>query len=145
MDTELNNTVVLGARRSPSAAPAHQSEPAKGAVAASPTVNNLPSKTNSGSGDGATTVTNGNGSNGGASASAGLEQALQDLNGYVQNVQRNLQFDVDDTSGHTVIRVVDSETAEVIRQIPSEEVLALARHLKSMGEGEQGLFLKEKA
>ncbi len=141
METELNNTVVLGARRSPSAVPAHQSEPATGAAVATAAV--VTSKSDSGSGK-APDAASGNGSAGGASAS-NLEQALQDLSGYVQNVQRNLQFDVDDTSGHTVIRVVDSETEEVIRQIPSEEVLALARHLKSMGEGEQGLFLKEKA
>lgn len=75
---------------------------------------------------------------------ASLEQAIADLSGYIQNVQRNLQFDVDDDSGHTVIRVVDAETDEVIRQIPSEEVLALARHLKGVSEAEQGLFLKEK-
>jgi flagellar protein FlaG len=144
MDTELNNTVVLGARRSPSAVPAHQSESATAAAAASSPVK-LVNVHDSGSGNGTGAASNNNGGTGGASASANLEQALQDLNGYVQTVQRNLQFDVDDTSGHTVIRVVDSETEEVIRQIPSEEVLALARHLKSMGEGEQGLFLKEKA
>ncbi len=142
METELNNTVVLGARRSPSAAPAHQSESATGAIASTLSSAPLPSSTGSG---GDKSVTQGNGDTGGASATTNLEQALQDLSGYVQNVQRNLQFDVDDTSGHTIIRVVDSETAEIIRQIPSEEVLVLARHLKSMSEGEQGLFLKEKA
>jgi len=142
METELNNTVALGSRRSPPAAPAHQSEPVTGAAVVASAV--AVSKQNSGS-DNASDAASKNGSAGEASASTNLEQALQDLNGFVQNVQRNLQFDVDDTSGHTVIRVVDSETDEVIRQIPSEEVLALARHLKSMGEGEQGLFLKEKA
>jgi len=142
METELNNTVVLGARRSPSATPARQSEPATGVVAATTSAVKLPSNTDS---EGGNSATKDSGGTGGASTLANLEQALQDLNGYVQNVQRSLQFDVDDTSGHTIIRVVDSETAEVIRQIPSEEVLTLARHLKSMGEGEQGLFLKEKA
>ncbi len=144
METELNNTVVLGARRSPSAAPAHQSESATAAAAASSPVK-LVNAQDSGSGNGTGAANSNNGGTSGASASANLEQALQDLNGYVQTVQRNLQFDVDDTSGHTIIRVVDSQTDEVIRQIPSEDVLALARHLKSMGEGEQGLFLKEKA
>jgi flagellar protein FlaG len=144
MDTELNNTVVLGARRSPSAVPAHQSESATAVATSNPPVNSS-SMTGSGGGNGLGAASVNDSGTGGASASANLEQALQDLNGYVQNVQRNLQFDVDDTSGHTIIRVVDSKTDEVIRQIPSEEVLALARHLKSMGEGEQGLFLKEKA
>ena len=144
MDTELNNTVVLGARRSSSVAPAHQSEPALGAASAAAPAVKQESSTDSGSSDVANTA---GVKDGGAEASASdsLEQALHVLNGFVQNVQRNLQFDVDDASGHTVIRVVDAETDEVIRQIPSDEILALARHLKSMGEGEQGLFLKEKA
>jgi flagellar protein FlaG len=143
MDTELNNTVVLGARRSPSAALTHQSESATAVATSNPPVNSS-SMTGSGGGNGLGAASVNDSGTGEASASANLEQALQDLNGYVQTVQRNLQFDVDDTSGHTIIRVVDSKTEEVIRQIPSEEVLALARHLKSMGEGEQGLFLKEK-
>jgi flagellar protein FlaG len=75
---------------------------------------------------------------------AELEGAVRDLNDYVQNLQRSLQFNIDEDSGHTIIRVVDANTDEVIRQIPSEEVLALARHIRSMDEGEQGLFLQEK-
>ena len=74
-----------------------------------------------------------------------LNEAVKELNSYVQNIERNLQFDVDEESGHTVIRVLDVETDEVIRQMPSEDFLALSRHLKSMNDGAQGLFFKEKA
>jgi flagellar protein FlaG len=45
--------------------------------------------------------------------------------------QRNLTFRVDEGSGRTVITVVDASTHEVIRQIPSEEVLALSRALEA--------------
>lgn len=44
----------------------------------------------------------------------------------------NLQFSIDEESGETVVKVVDADTDEVIRQIPSEEMLALARNLQRM-------------
>lgn len=133
METETKHTVALEPRRLASSVSAHQSGPATESAAAKLAANQPKAMS---------------GSQGGVNAqsgSAGLDEALRDLTGYVQNVQRNLQFNVDDDSGQTIIRVVDTETDEVIRQIPSEEVVALARHLKSMSEGEQGLFLQEKA
>lgn len=72
---------------------------------------------------------------------AELTQAVQAINSYVQNLRRDLQFTVDEATDRTIIRVIDSETREVIRQIPSEEVLALARSL----ERAQGLLLKAQA
>jgi len=61
-----------------------------------------------------------------------LTRAVKDINEYVQNVQRDLRFSIDEDSGHTVITVLDGETEEVIRQIPAEEILAIARNLKAM-------------
>ena len=55
-----------------------------------------------------------------------LQAAVKDIAQNIQIVQRLLQFSVDEISGRTVITVVDKETKEVVRQIPSEEVLALA-------------------
>lgn len=72
---------------------------------------------------------------------AELTQAVQAINSYVQNLRRDLQFTVDEATDRTIIRVIDSETKEVIRQIPSEDVLALARSL----ERTQGLLLKAQA
>jgi flagellar protein FlaG len=60
-----------------------------------------------------------------------LEQALGNVTAHVQNLHRSLHFSVDEKSGETVVRVVDSETQEVIRQIPSEELLAIADRLRS--------------
>jgi len=59
-----------------------------------------------------------------------VEEAVTQLNDYVQNVERNLQFNLDDESGKTVITVVDRQTSEVIRQIPDEVVLKLAQDLQ---------------
>lgn len=58
-----------------------------------------------------------------------VRQAVEQLNRYIQTVQRNLQFSVDQDSGATVVKVIDAKTDTVIRQIPSEESLKLARQL----------------
>ena len=59
-----------------------------------------------------------------------LRDKVAQLNDYMQNMNRNLQFSVDDTSGDTVIKVIDSETEEVVRQIPSEEILEASKYWK---------------
>jgi len=58
-----------------------------------------------------------------------LQVAVSQINDYVQNLQRNLQFTVDEASGKDVVTIIDSESKEVIRQLPSEEALELARRL----------------
>ena len=59
-----------------------------------------------------------------------VNQAVSDLNEYVQIVGRELQFSVDADSGRTIIKVLDSKTQDLIRQIPGDEAIALAEHLK---------------
>ena len=58
-----------------------------------------------------------------------LDQVLEDLNEFVQVIERKLQFSVDEDSGKTVVKVIDSETDQVIRQIPSEEILEMQNRL----------------
>ncbi|RJX34158.1 MAG: flagellar protein FlaG [Oxalobacter sp.] len=58
-----------------------------------------------------------------------LKQAVQEMNNAVQYHARGLQFSLDDESDRTIVKVIDSETREVIRQIPSEEVLAISKSL----------------
>ncbi len=60
-----------------------------------------------------------------------VQNALDRMSSHVQNLQRALQFSVDEESGDTVVKVIDAETKEVIRQIPSEELLAIAHRLRS--------------
>ncbi|MDA8362257.1 MAG: flagellar protein FlaG [Gammaproteobacteria bacterium] len=74
-------------------------------------------------------------------STADLAQAVGHLNGYVQNMQRELEFRVDRQTHRVIVTVVDSRTHEVIRQIPSEEVLAIAHAL----DGVQGLIVRTKA
>jgi len=59
-----------------------------------------------------------------------LDEAVSQLNDYVQNVQRDLQFEVDNEMGQTIVRVVDQQTQEVIRQIPDEVAMRLAEKLQ---------------
>jgi flagellar protein FlaG len=68
-----------------------------------------------------------------AAAAQDLERTLRKLNESMAAAHRNLSFRVDKDSGRTVITVVDSATHEVIRQIPSEEVLAVSRALEAAG------------
>jgi len=63
---------------------------------------------------------------------AELTGALDQLNGYLEETHRGLRFSIDDDSGRTVVRVVDTETDEVVRQIPSEEMLTLIRHFNEV-------------
>ena len=55
---------------------------------------------------------------------------VSNLNQLVRDLHRELKFSVDDDSGETVVKVIDKETDEVVRQIPSAEVLRLRKRLE---------------
>lgn len=59
-----------------------------------------------------------------------IEDAVSSIQNFVQTVQRNLNFSLDDASGRVVVKVTDGSSGEVIRQIPSEEALRLAESLE---------------
>jgi flagellar protein FlaG len=58
-----------------------------------------------------------------------VAKAVSEISDYVQNISRDLQFQVDKQTGSTIVTVLDHETKEVIRQIPTEEVVAMARFI----------------
>ncbi|MAM88087.1 flagellar protein FlaG [Allohahella sp. A8] len=60
-----------------------------------------------------------------------LRSAVTRLNDYVQSVQRDLEFSFDEESGHSVITVIDRNTKEVVRQLPDDVALELARNLQN--------------
>lgn len=64
-----------------------------------------------------------------------IEDVVSDLNDLVRNLQRELRFSVDTKSGDTIIMVVDRTTDEVVRQIPSEEIVALRQRLEETTGG----------
>lgn len=63
-----------------------------------------------------------------------VEQALDVINRAVVIEQRSLSFSVDEASGRSVIKVVDQQTDQLIRQIPTEEVLRVAQDIKKLQE-----------
>lgn len=61
-----------------------------------------------------------------------IESMVASLNQVVQNQRRNLQFNIDKDSGQTVIKVFDSETEKLIRQIPTAEAMEISRFLEEL-------------
>ena len=70
-----------------------------------------------------------------------VKDAVQRANTTIQALRSNLKFTVDEATGIQVVKFIDVKTEEVIRQIPSEEMLALARRLDEL----KGLLIKDKA
>ncbi len=60
-----------------------------------------------------------------------LEAAVKQMEKFFQSVHRNLEFSIDDKSGKVVVKVIATETGEVVRQLPSAEALKLADNLKN--------------
>ena len=58
-----------------------------------------------------------------------LEKMAQQLQDFMGEMNRSLQFQVDEDSGRDVIKVVDKNSGELIKQYPSEEVLSLVAKL----------------
>ena len=69
-----------------------------------------------------------------------LQNVVKRLNEHVQMISRDLQFSVDEQSGRSVIRVVNAETQELVRQIPSEEVLRISQYIKEQTDEVAGLI-----
>ncbi|MDP2989247.1 MAG: flagellar protein FlaG [Kiritimatiellota bacterium] len=73
---------------------------------------------------------------------AKIEQIVKELKQLVDPIVSNgLDFSIDDSTGKSIVRITDGETGELIRQIPSEEMLAIAQSLDKM----QGLLLRQEA
>ncbi|MDR2506774.1 MAG: flagellar protein FlaG [Candidatus Accumulibacter sp.] len=70
-----------------------------------------------------------------------LDQALSQIKEFVEIAASDIDFSIDEKSGEMVVKIIDRATEEVIRQIPPEEMLEIARALDRL----QGLFLQNKA
>lgn len=70
-----------------------------------------------------------------------LSESISQLNHYVQNLNREIQFSVDVDSKKTIIKVIDANTGEVIRQMPPDEMMRLVKRLDEL----DGLLVREKA
>lgn len=70
-----------------------------------------------------------------------LKDVVKAVNDFVNPFNNSLQFSIDKDSDTMVVKVIDTSTKEVIKQIPSEEMLALAKALDQL----KGLLVKQKA
>ncbi|GAC20844.1 flagellar protein FlaG [Paraglaciecola arctica] len=61
-----------------------------------------------------------------------IENAVSQLSEFVKNNSRQLNFSVDEGSNKQVVKVTDSESGKIIRQIPTEEVLKLSERLQDL-------------
>lgn len=73
---------------------------------------------------------------------AQLKNVVDNLNQALRQANKNLEFTVDAETEEPIVKLVDSETGDVIRQYPSEEALSIAR---SIDDFQQGLLLKQQA
>ncbi len=64
---------------------------------------------------------------------ADMTRVIEQMNRFLQSNQRNLSFHVDESSGRTIITVSNPATGEIVRQIPPEELLAVARKIPLPG------------
>lgn len=71
---------------------------------------------------------------------ARLAEAVERANRLITGAASNLNFRIDQDTGKAVVRVVDAETGALLRQIPPEEMLAIAKALDRM----QGLMINLK-
>lgn len=60
-------------------------------------------------------------------------EAIKRIQEFVDETQRGLQFSIDEDTGRTVVKVIARHSGEVIRQLPSEEALELAKRLQDAG------------
>jgi flagellar protein FlaG len=65
------------------------------------------------------------------------DDVVNELNEAMLGVRRELKFSIDQDSGRAIVQVWDSETGDMIRQLPSDEVLAVSRHIREVLEASQ--------
>lgn len=70
-----------------------------------------------------------------------VAEAVRNINQTMQALSQDLEFSIDADSNRTIVKVVDQQTKEVIRQMPTAEALEIAKALDRV----QGLLIRQKA
>ncbi len=70
-----------------------------------------------------------------------VNQAVEAINKTIQAASQNLEFSVDKDTRDVIVKVIDQQTKQVLRQIPTEEALDIAKSLDKL----QGLLIKQTA
>jgi len=61
------------------------------------------------------------------------EIAMKDIQHFISSQASSVKISKDQTSGHMVVQMVDPNTGEVLRTLPSEELLRIARSFEILG------------
>lgn len=79
---------------------------------------------------------------------AQVQEAVEQINNAVKEKRNDVEFAIDDDSGRVVVKLIDRQTQEILKQFPSEEVLqmskALGETIKKLGSL-KGLIVEDKA
>lgn len=76
---------------------------------------------------------------------AKLRQAVDGINQAMRSMNANLNFSIDPDTHHVVVRVVDAETGELIRQLPPKVALGIAAQIDQVLQEKKGLLLTQSA
>jgi flagellar protein FlaG len=74
-----------------------------------------------------------------------LNSAVNHINQVMQKANMSMELSIDSNTKTPVVKMKDTQTGELIRQFPSEEVLAIANSIDQFLEFQQGILLKTKA
>jgi flagellar protein FlaG len=69
---------------------------------------------------------------------------MEQMNQFVSSLNKGLSFRVDEESGRDIVTIYDTDTGDVIRQIPEEEILEVIRRLDKEREHRIGNLLMTK-
>ncbi|MGC9325302.1 MAG: flagellar protein FlaG [Desulfomonilia bacterium] len=65
--------------------------------------------------------------------------SVEEINIQLESINRSIRFSVDESSGDIVVKIVNTDSGEVIKQIPPDEALRLKEHIQDM----LGLIVEE--
>lgn len=64
-----------------------------------------------------------------------IESVTRQIDSFLRSMNKSLQFRIDESTGQMIVSICDSETGEVIRQVPGEEALRIAQNLENRLSG----------
>jgi flagellar protein FlaG len=75
-----------------------------------------------------------------------IQQAVEDLRNFVQGLDRDLSFRIDESIDRSIITVRDANTNQLVRQIPAEEIVEIAREIRQDLDAKRaGMLLRGEA
>lgn len=85
---------------------------------------------------------------GSSSSAPSLEDSVKEFRAFLKNLPSDLELQTDKESGVVIYKLVNPVTKEVVRQYPSDEIVAMARKLRAMASQSQtksGIFLDQRS